>query len=115
MRAINVLTVLHLTNLGLDGNKNYARTQGAVLSRIYIGVSYLFFRSAEKGSYGSVFAAASPKVRAEADSYKGSYLDPNRKNLKAPNPQVYDQELATELWQTTETLLTEIGAWQDVI
>ena len=99
----------------IDGNKNYARQQNAILSHIYITVSYLFFRSAEKGSYGSVFAAASPKVREEADAYKGAYLDPDRKNLKAPNPQVYDQDLANELWQSTETLLSEIGVWQDVI
>lgn len=107
----------HISNYirSLDGNKNYARQQNAIVSRIYIAVSYLFFRSAEKGSYGSVFAAASPQVREEAKAYKGAYLDPDRKNLKAPNPQVYDQDLANELWQSTETLLTEIGVWQDVI
>ncbi|KAI0091332.1 NAD-P-binding protein [Irpex rosettiformis] len=98
-----------------DGNKNYARQQNAIVSRLYIAVSYLFFRSAEKGSYGSVFAAASPKVREDAKAYRGAYLNPDRKNLKAPNPQVYDQDLAKELWQTTKTLLTEIGVWQDVI
>ena len=99
----------------IDGSKNYARQQNAILSHIYIAASYLFFRSAEKGSYGSVFAAASLKVREEAKAYKGAYLDPDRKNLEAPNPQVYDQDLANELWQSTETLLSEIGVWQDVI
>ncbi|KAI0339168.1 NAD-P-binding protein [Trametopsis cervina] len=98
-----------------DGNINFAKQHNAIFSRIFILFSYLFFRSAVKGSYGSVFAAASPTVRENADAYRGAYLDPDRRNLRAPNEDVYKEDLADELWKSTQTILSEIGVWEDVI
>jgi hypothetical protein len=97
-----------------DGNKNYANQQAPILRQLSLAVSYLFFRSAEKGSYGSVFAAVSPKVREDAETYKGAYLNPNIKALRAPNEDVYKEELAKELWQSTEEILTDVGVWENV-
>ncbi|KAI0339170.1 NAD-P-binding protein [Trametopsis cervina] len=98
-----------------DGNIAFAKQHNAFVSRIFILISYLFFRSAKKGSYGSVFSAAAPVVRQDAEAYKGVYLDAKRRITNAPNTDVYDEELAKELWNSTQVILTEIGVWEDVI
>lgn len=64
-----------------------------------------FLLAASDGAYASVFAAASPIVKAEREKYKGAYLDPPGKIVPAPAPEAESKELAEELWATTETIL----------
>lgn len=79
---------------------------------IYPFLRPLLFTPAEEGSYTSILAAASPKVRAEPEKYKGCYMIPVG---KVPNPPMgastiasRDPELAKELWATTEKFLAEL-------
>lgn len=58
------------------------------------------------GSYTILFAAAAPEVKKDADRYKGSYLVPIGK-LASPSARAQNDELATELWDTTERFMQE--------
>ncbi|KAF4615731.1 hypothetical protein D9613_012455 [Agrocybe pediades] len=61
-----------------------------------------------QGAYTSVFAAASPKVKLNREKYAGAYLEPVAKVGK-PTKYGEDMRLAEELWETTESVLKEIG------
>lgn len=98
-----------------DGNKAYARTHNYLLGRFLEFFSYISFASAEKGSYTTVYAAASPELLKDPGRF-GAYINPSRKVVqKALNKDVDNEVLAKELWQTTQDLLTEMGAWTDSI
>ena len=71
-------------------------------------MSSTFFASSADGALNSVFAAAAPTVRANAENYKGAYLRPTGV-IGIPNKDALKVELAQELWETTETILKEIG------
>lgn len=60
--------------------------------------------SALFGAKSIVFAAASPSVRADMQKFNGSYLLPIGKFGK-PSKQALNEDLAGELWRTTEELL----------
>ncbi|KAF8903480.1 NAD-binding protein [Gymnopilus junonius] len=66
------------------------------------------FKSWRQGAYTSVFAAASPEVRQNKDLYKGAYLTPVAKITK-PSKSATNAKLATELYDTTESVLKELG------
>ncbi|RDX54677.1 NAD-P-binding protein [Lentinus brumalis] len=67
------------------------------------------FATPTEGAYCSVFAAASPTVKAEREKYKGAFLMPPGKLSEPPAPEVESTELAEEAWNTAETLLKEWG------
>ena len=69
-------------------------------------ISRLTFMNVVDGSYTVLFAAAAPEVRKEVDRYKGAYLIPIAK-LSTPSPQAQNEELAQELWDTTERFVKE--------
>ncbi|KAF8909345.1 NAD-P-binding protein [Gymnopilus junonius] len=62
----------------------------------------------EQGAYTSAFAAASPEVHQNKDLYKGAYLTPVAK-LTEPSKSATNAKLATELYDTTESVLKELG------
>lgn len=61
----------------------------------------------EKGATNSLFAAASPQVRAEAGKWKGGYIVPYCKIGKTTK-EGSDEKLAKELWGTTEEIVGEV-------
>ncbi|KAI0711117.1 NAD-P-binding protein [Cerioporus squamosus] len=65
------------------------------------------FATPSEGAYASVFAAASPAVKAEREKYKGAFLTPPGKLSEPPAPEIESTELAEEVWNTVETLLKE--------
>ena len=77
-------------------------------------MSWAAFASSTKGAHSTVFAAASPTVRSNAEEYGGMYLNADMTIGKLPNPSAdcYDEDLAKELWGTTETILTELSVWE---
>lgn len=76
------------------------------LSSILKGLAWLTFMKVLDGAGTPVLAAVSPTIRAEADKYKGAYLRPIGK-LDKFGGQAQNDELAKELWTTTEQLLRE--------
>ncbi|KAF9559293.1 NAD-binding protein [Agrocybe pediades] len=60
------------------------------------------------GAFTSVFAAASPEVKAEPEKYRGAYLIPVARIAK-PSKNAQDERLAKELWETTEAKLKELS------
>ena len=56
----------------------------------------------------SAFAAASKEVRREREKYQGVYLTPVAK-ITTPSKYALDERLATELHQTTEEVLKDLG------
>ncbi|TFK52952.1 NAD-P-binding protein [Heliocybe sulcata] len=60
------------------------------------------------GAYTSVFAAASPKLRANADLYKGKYLVPYG-HVEEPSEDANRDDLARELWHTTDEILAKMS------
>ncbi|KAG6853071.1 hypothetical protein C0991_007063 [Blastosporella zonata] len=72
----------------------------------------IFFEVSEVGAYTSCFAAASPAVRASPQKYKGTFLEPVGV-ITEPSDNAKNEELAKELWDTTESVLTSVGGKSD--
>ncbi|RDB30491.1 hypothetical protein Hypma_007324 [Hypsizygus marmoreus] len=68
----------------------------------------LFFAVPEVGAYTSCFAAASPKVRDNPDKYKGAFVEPVG-IITEPSDIAKREDLALELWETTERVLKDEG------
>lgn len=62
----------------------------------------------ERAGDPSVFAAASPEVRANADKFKGAYLTPVGRITK-PSTDALNAHLAKDLWETSEKQLAVLG------
>lgn len=71
-------------------------------------VMSLFFLVPEAGAYTSCFAAAARVVRDKPDKYKGVYLMPVGV-ITQPSNNARKDDLALELWETTERILKEMG------
>ncbi|KDQ54348.1 hypothetical protein JAAARDRAFT_182313 [Jaapia argillacea MUCL 33604] len=61
-----------------------------------------------EGAYNSVFAAVSPVVRSKPAEFRGAYLMPVGK-ISKPSKLAQSDELAKELWDTTERVLKDLG------
>ena len=70
-------------------------------------ILWITFDTPETGSLTSVFAASAPEVHQKPEVYKGSYLMPvNGKAVPSEVVgQALDQELAKELWESTERMM----------
>ena len=66
----------------------------------------LFFISPHDGGYTPAWAAASRRVFEERDRYKGKYLVPYG-DLEDASKDARREDLAKELWDTTERVLKE--------
>ena len=66
----------------------------------------LFFISPHDGGYTPAWAAASRRVFEERDRYKGKYLVPYG-DLEDASKDARREDLARELWDTTERVLKE--------
>ena len=56
------------------------------------------------GAYSTMFAVASPAVRADREKYKGAYIIPPGQVGTPTVPQGESEELAKELWEGTEAV-----------
>ena len=64
--------------------------------------------TADVGAHPSVIAAASPAVKADREKYRNGFVwQPVGALGDSPTPQCNDEQLANELWATTEALLRE--------
>jgi hypothetical protein len=68
----------------------------------------LFFLSMSKGGMNSAFAAAGQDIKKDRAPYKGAYLMPVGK-ITQPSKAALDDRLATELYDTTKEVLSEMG------
>ena len=79
-------------------------------SLIFLLVKILF-TPVERGADNSLFAAASPRVKAESEKFKGRYLTPIGKivnpNYGGPTKVSQSLELASELWELSSKVLSE--------
>jgi len=71
-------------------------------------VMELFFMRPEAGSYTFCFAAASPLLRNFPEKYKHAYLEPVG-HIGEMSPNAKRDDLAAELWETTERILGNLG------
>ncbi|PPR03222.1 hypothetical protein CVT26_008070 [Gymnopilus dilepis] len=78
------------------------------LGRLLQAIGFLFFKPWREGAYTSVFAAASEEVRQKKELYKCAYLEPVAK-ITEPSRSATNDKLATELYETTEEVLKELG------
>lgn len=90
------------------GNAAFRQSLSPIVRGLWVLGTMLHAVPISKGAYTSVFAAASPEVRAHPETYKGAYLQPVAKVGK-PTDDGNNSELAKELWVTTEKILEEIG------
>lgn len=100
---------LHPGTVDTPGLRATGKQKGIFYRASYRLMSETLFLSPEDGALNSVFAAAAPTVRSNADEYKGAYLRPTGV-ISTPNKDWPSAELAQELWETTEAILKEIGA-----
>ncbi|EMD32269.1 hypothetical protein CERSUDRAFT_88268 [Gelatoporia subvermispora B] len=99
---------LHPGSVDTEGTQNGANDANIVVRVVFNALRVAFFADPSKGSYTTVFAAAAPAVRADPDKYKGAYLEPVAK-IGKPSADATNAALATELWETTEKILVDIG------
>ena len=78
------------------------------ISSILLFFAKVAFMKVKDGAGTPIIAATSPAIRAKAERYKGGYLVPMGK-LSEPSKKAQDEDLAKELWETTERLLKEWG------
>lgn len=81
----------------------FSSLRPAFLARVFLKLVCIV---PEKGSYAILFAAASPKVKANLSKFKGSYLMPFDK-ISETSAEGNDPALAKTLWETTEKVLNE--------
>ena len=67
-----------------------------------------FGRDETRGAFTVAFAAAGVKIQKDMAKYKGAYLT-WWEQIEIPKPQARNEDLAKELWQTTESILEELG------
>ena len=91
------------------------RSWNVLMSALLLLLAYLAFSPPAKSAHVVVFAAAAPAVAARREEYAGAFLAPSTKIARVPNRDAESEELARELWATTEGILTEIGVWADVV
>ncbi|KAI0073654.1 NAD-P-binding protein [Panus rudis PR-1116 ss-1] len=97
---------LHPGGVKTDGWEEFTSHNTGFLKFFYTLLGSTFV-SPDKGAYTPVFAAAASQVRQQAEKYKGAYLMPPGKVVAASKP-ADSEELAKELWDTSESLLKEI-------
>lgn len=90
------------------------RTKNFIMSSLLLLLSYVAFNPPEKSAHVIVFAAAAPAVHERTKEYAGAWIAPSTQVGPVPNKDADSEELAKELWGTTQTILTEVGAWVDV-
>lgn len=71
--------------------------------------AWLSFTTPEVGAYGTVLAAAGSAVREDREKYKGAFIVPPGKIGTPPAPQADSEDLAKELWETTESVCKTLG------
>jgi len=99
---------LHPGAINTEGFQGIAQRQGWLIrTSITLLLNYVL-RTPDKGAYTHVFASVAPVVREQAEKYKGAYLVPFAK-ITSPSKPAESEELAKELWETTEALLIEMG------
>lgn len=67
--------------------------------------------TADVGSYTTVFAAAAKEVVADKAKWKGAYMQPIARFGKS-SKMATSEELAKELWETTERILAQVASGQ---
>jgi len=81
------------------------KSNQSLLVRTLLGIlSALASVDTTKGSLTSLYAAASPQVKAAPATYKGKFLLPYGKVGQA-TPQSHDPKLAKDLWKVTEEVV----------
>ncbi|KAF8598956.1 NAD(P)-binding protein [Ceratobasidium sp. AG-I] len=64
----------------------------------------LFFIDEASGARNSVYAAAHPRIRVEAESFKGQFMTPVGKVMQ-PSALAQDEDLSKDLWTLTEGIV----------
>ncbi|KAH9941219.1 NAD(P)-binding protein [Epithele typhae] len=101
---IPVVTV-HPGPVMTEGVENYPAIPIAFLRSLVLFLARPLFSTASVGAYPSVFAAASPVVKAQSDKYKGAYLRPPC--TIGPMELAEDEQRAKDLWSITERMLKQ--------
>lgn len=76
-----------------------------LVMRLYKAIKFL---PVKHGGITPAFAAASVEVKADREKYEGAYLVPYGK-IEKGSKEAEDPDLAKELYNTTERILSEIG------
>ena len=75
-----------------------------ILGPVFTFVFKRIFSTPVQGAQGSVFAATSPEVAENRESFKGAYLVPPGRIGTPPHPQAGSRALAEELLEATESI-----------
>ncbi|KAI0959136.1 hypothetical protein AcW1_004052 [Taiwanofungus camphoratus] len=103
-----IVMAVHPGIVNTEGVQNYAHSVGPILSPLYTFIANAVFTPPTKGAYSTVFAAAASEVRTRPEKYRGAYVVPPGKRGRE-SKQSQSQELAKELWDTTQKILQDIG------
>ncbi|KZT68900.1 NAD(P)-binding protein [Daedalea quercina L-15889] len=95
--------------MSVDPGLNDAASHASGISYIMSLLVRTLWTPPARGAFTSVFAAAAPDVRADAERYRGAFLQPPGRIGTPPHPDARNPALARELWDTTERLLTGMG------
>ncbi|KAJ3475072.1 hypothetical protein NLI96_g12075 [Meripilus lineatus] len=103
-----IILSLHPGCVNTEGYQAYAQQKRGVIGFIWSWFGNLFLLSPSDGALNSVFAAVAPEIRANPQTYKGGHLR-SVGVVGAPNKEALDEDLAHELWDTTDTILNKLG------
>ena len=104
---ITVLAV-HPGCVNTEGSQKDPTNSIPILGPIIRFFLTLYLLHPSEGAYASVFAAASPEVKANREKYMGAYLVPPGRIATPPERRAESAELAQELWDTTELILQKV-------
>ncbi|KAI0691668.1 NAD-P-binding protein [Earliella scabrosa] len=86
---------------GVRGDRSMRSPAFGPILRLWMWWSFV---PPSEGAYSTVFAVASPAVRADREKYKGAYIIPPGQVGTPTVPQGESEELAKELWEETEAV-----------
>ncbi|KZP18129.1 NAD-P-binding protein [Athelia psychrophila] len=108
-----IVTAVHPGYVWTGTNRLHAAAPSASTDmpcrrRLWLAILHAVTVPAERGADTSLFAAASPQVRASPEKYKGAYLVPMGQ-IKHPSGPAMDPKNAADLWEASEKQLAAIG------
>jgi hypothetical protein len=79
-----------------------------ILGTFFSFIAPWFFTAPSASGANSMWAAASKEPKVQSELYEGSFVQPVGKIMKLDETSG-NERLAKELWETTESILKEIG------
>lgn len=100
-----IATSIHPGFVRTEGNARTARDGPALIGSMFAWLLNYFALSPTQGSYTTLFAGTSPKIKADAERFKGAYIVPFGRVEKGGSMSRDVAGLGKDLWKCSEELM----------